>query len=166
MAIAISLLCGLVRVQISGKNKADFDSKYLIFRREGKKKSGKVFLQSCFFTSYFEKRAITSFAHMEKTVYIKEVNKFIQLAGNGFPEEFSIEYRKKNGAYGVKKRCRRRAYIPYNWEQKKDLSSVERENKIAGTYKLEYYEDGKWKEFDVLIPLMVKFNDKIIDHRF
>ena len=102
---------------------------------------------------------------MEKGIYIKEVNKHIQMAGNGFPEEFSIEYRKKDGSYGSKKRCRRRAYVPTG-DKRKDLSSVQRENRIAGTYKLEYYDNGIWKEFDVLIPLMVKFNGKIIDHRF
>lgn len=103
---------------------------------------------------------------MENRIYIKDVVKQIQLAGNGFPIEFSIEYRKKDGSYGRKEKCRRRSYQK-NSEVRKDQSSIERENKIAGTFKLEYEDGyGRLKEFDVLIPLVVKFNGKIIDHRF
>ncbi len=61
MATAISLVGGTGSLQISGINKASFNTKYLIFRKEGKKKSGKVFVQTEIFTSYYLKRAIKNF---------------------------------------------------------------------------------------------------------
>ena len=105
---------------------------------------------------------------MAEKIFIKNVINQIQLAGNGFPVEFSISYRKQDGSYGEKERCRRRAYErdPTKEKRNKELAVIEKENRVAGTFKLQHWDGQKWKEFDVLIPLVVTFNGKVIDHKY
>lgn len=101
---------------------------------------------------------------MAAEIYLKDVMRQVRLL-SGHDKTFSISYRKKDGTYGQKTSCRNRS--GYYHKQKPDLASIRHENKRAGRAYLEYRtEAGSWKPFEVYWCLMVKFQNRTIDHRF
>lgn len=95
-------------------------------------------------------------------IYLSQVLAETRL--NGLTSEsphFNLTYRKADGSYGFKRRVRRRA--GEQPAEKKDLLSVKTEIRRAGKLHL---IDEHGHRFELHIPLLVSFNDKLIDHRF
>lgn len=95
-------------------------------------------------------------------IYISQVLAETRL--NGLTSEsptFNLTYRKADGSYGLKRRVRRRAGEQPT--EKKDLLSVRTEIRRAGKLHL---IDEQGHRFELHIPLLVSFNDHLIDHRF
>jgi hypothetical protein len=101
-----------------------------------------------------------------KTIYIKDVLRQVRLAGNGFPLNFDIEYRRADGTFGSKKDCTRAGAGLAISDKKRDMASISYKESRASKLQLEVWEGGKVKVFDIWICLLVKFNGQLIDPRF
>ena len=99
---------------------------------------------------------------MEAGIYLSQV--IAEYRANGLSSHnstFDLAYRKTDGSYGEKRRVRRRAGEASG--QKRDLASIKHENRQAG--KIFLIDEGG-NRFDLHIPLLVRFNGRLIDHRF
>lgn len=99
-----------------------------------------------------------------QTIYVKDALRQINLYPSMGDTSFAIEYRKTDGNFGKKEKCRLRSGTV---KIKSDLLSIKKENRQAGKLYLEHLTaDGRWQKFEIWMCLLVKFNDAIIDHRF
>lgn len=101
-----------------------------------------------------------------QSLYIKDVHRQVDLLTRLDDRTFSITYRKKDGSYGEKQFCRNRSgSVPL--DRKSDLLSVRHETRRAGYLRFEFRDQGgRWLKREILLCLLVTFNDHVIDHRF
>lgn len=101
-----------------------------------------------------------------QSLYIKDVRRQVDLLTRLDDRTFSITYRKKDGSYGEKQHCRNRSGS-FPAKEKADLLSVKRETRRAGYLRFEFRDQGgRWLKREILLCLLVTFNDHVIDHRF
>lgn len=77
---------------------------------------------------------------------------------------FSIGYRKKDGSWGFKPKVRRKAGNKKNsLDEKKDLNTITKQVRQAGTMELETADGIR---FEIKALGLMEINGKKIDHRF
>ena len=98
-------------------------------------------------------------------ILAKDVRRKIDLMPHTGDDCFSITYRKADGSWGQKEKCRNRSGATFSVSP--TLSSVKTENRRAGKLRLEYRtDDGRWQKFEVWLCLLESFNGQTVDHRF
>lgn len=107
----------------------------------------------------FEVKKMTGFR-----IYLSQVwAEFRQLGLDGHPAFADIEYRVEEGRHGEKVRVSRRAGKYPERTERRELDALERQQREAGKMHL-LTQHGQ--PFDLWLPLLVRWNGKLIDHRF
>ena len=95
-------------------------------------------------------------------IYLSQVLTSYRASGlSGHSPYFDLTYRKADGSFGQKTGVRRQA--GQQPTSKKDLTSIQQENRQAGKLHL---VEASGRQFELHIPLLVTFNGQRIDHRF